>query len=579
MAFTEETMRRVREIPIEDAIAPYVALKKEGKNLKGLCPFHNDTSPSFYVNQTKGIYKCFSCGEGGDLIKFFKTLNKTDFTETMLGLCQRHSITPEYEDPRDNERWVTQQTVRAAARKALIAANRFFVASLRRGSVSQHARDYVRSREINRQSIRQFRLGYAPSGNALLSHLLERGFDLEAIEAAGLIKRSDHGDYYDRFRDRLILPLHDERGRIVGFTGRTLCGDSAKYLNSPQGVLFDKGRILFNEYRARRAIAAAGKAVIVEGPLDVIRSVQSGVSNCVAAQGTALNDKTLKRLQNATKGGELLLCLDGDTAGQKATDRVLEMAGISANLVTGLIDLSIVSLPPGSDPDAWALSDPDAYRAAIATPEPWLTWLTKRLKPADDEDIAALNAAVTRLATLLSNIKQDTVRYTQAKAIAAILRPGDANFYECLKSDIRKAAAEVPKPKRVVRFKPNAIEGPELALLQCWLWADRGDYGRIWEISRIVHRWRDCGLCCYPQAWETLLDDEDLRHDHAEASLTGVLPNDVLDFVLYPNDAQLVNLAQIGRAIAATKRAMESLILKRAHQRAVQQQFADRVIL
>jgi len=332
-------------------IGEHVQLRPKGREFAGLCPFHDDKTPSMQVSPQKQIYKCFSCGAGGSCFDFVMGYHKLDFREALKMLADRAGIelTPfkpgkggAAPDPKSGDR-----------RKRLLAVNELalsFYQDQLKADQAQGIRDYVRERGISDEMVEQFQLGYAPmSWHALAQTVNDKRWDRPAFEAAGLIAAGRNGDY-DKLRHRLIFPIADDMGRAIAFGGRTLPDNTlddpttdAKYLNSPETLLFNKSRTLYGLHLAKKAIIDAKTAVIVEGYTDVVACHQHGKRNVVAALGTAFTPEHAAKLRRFCE--KVVLVFDGDAAGHKAADRAVDV------LLTGEIDVAVVILPEGQDPD------------------------------------------------------------------------------------------------------------------------------------------------------------------------------------------------------------------------------------
>lgn len=339
-------------LAIEDVIGRYIQLKRAGRNFKGLSPFTNEKTASFVVSPDKNIWHDFSSGQGGDIFSFVMIMEGLDFRAALELLARQAGV--------DLERYRGQGGRPGTELKkklvlALEQATRLYQACLK---PHQTVLDYaVRERGLNQQTISLFRLGYAPGGQTLQRRLSQRGLDISVLEGAGLVSRY-RGQPRDLFNQRLMIPLMDGQGQVIGFTGRLLGpGSGPKYLNTPSTLLYDKSRHIFGLHLAKAAIRQAGYAVIAEGNMDVISSHQAGVRQVVATAGTALTMPQLKTLGRLAP--EVRLAYDNDRAGVAATERALPLAA-SANL-----RLSVVTLGGGKDPDEVIRRDPDAWRRAI----------------------------------------------------------------------------------------------------------------------------------------------------------------------------------------------------------------------
>jgi DNA primase len=330
-------------------------LRKVGGRYVGLCPFHQEKSPSFSVSPDRGTYHCFGCGVGGDAISFIQALESLDFVGTIEWLAARFNIELEYEESSPEADAKRRQKDRL--HELLDAAASFYERYLWDSAAGEPVREYLTSRGLGEEISKTFRLGLSPGGNnTLVAKAREKGFTAAELSAAGLTRRGG----LDWFRNRLMFPLTDVRGRIVGFQARQLREDDplrGKYVNSPEGELFRKSELLYGLHLARAAITKQDRAVVVEGNTDVIALRQAGLEPVVASMGTALTEKQLRELGRLTK--RLFLCFDSDAAGEDATLRGMALA------VSQGFDVKIVMLPKGKDP----ADDPDGFEARLGDAE------------------------------------------------------------------------------------------------------------------------------------------------------------------------------------------------------------------
>ena len=358
----QDAKEEVRErLAIEDVIGEYVQLKRAGRNLKGLSPFTDERTPSFMVSPEKGIWHDFSSGRGGDIYSFIMLMEGMDFPQALEHLARKAGVDLGMFSKGDGQ----TAKRRARAREALRLAAKFFQQTLLR---TPEALEYVvKKRGLNRQTIADFSVGYAPDeGRALVAALEKRGFSRGELADAGLVNRFG-GDLY---RGRMTVALMDGSGEAVGFTGRIIRDEpnAPKYLNTPQTLLFDKSRHIFGLSQAKEAIRKSDVAVIVEGNLDVVSSHQAGVKNVVATAGTAMTAQHLKALSRLA--GRIRLAFDGDKAGLAATERAIELAqGVG-------VELEVVTLPgEAKDPDELIQQDPALWSQAIDAAEPAVLWV------------------------------------------------------------------------------------------------------------------------------------------------------------------------------------------------------------
>ena len=376
-------------------------LRKAGPRYVGRCPFHEERTPSFSVNPVEKFYYCFGCGAKGDVITFVRETEQLDFAGAVEWLADRFNVQIEYEET------TPQQDARRRRRERLLelldAAATFYERYLWDSQAGSLARDYLAGRGLNAEVCREYRLGLALGGTTLARKAFERGFTREELAAAGLVNRRGN----DYFSGRLLFPLADARGRVLGFQARKLREDDpmrAKYVNSPEGELFRKGDMLYGLDRARAAIAKQERAVVVEGNTDVLALRQAGVEPVVASMGTALTDRQLKELGRLTK--RLWLCFDGDAAGEAATLRGMELAAAQG------FEVHVVALPPGLDPADLA----DGFEQRLGSAESYLLYRTR----IEIERAADRQEAFVRVRDVLARFedspqRQDAIRFAADK--------------------------------------------------------------------------------------------------------------------------------------------------------------------
>lgn len=343
MRIPDETLAAIRaSLDIVEVVGAYVPLKQRGSNYFGLCPFHQEKTPSFSVNPKLGIFKCFGCGAGGDVFAFIQQIEGVSFVEAVRLLAERAGIPlPQSEEAGEDEREPLFQALRFAAR--------FYFTQLTHETSGKLARAYLKSRGVRPATAQRFGLGYAPKAwDALATAAVASGFRLEVFEQAGLVlPRRERGGFYDRFRHRLMFPIFSHVGKVVGFAGRLLEPDpeQPKYINSPETPVYQKGRVLYGLYQARHAIRKLEEAILVEGYTDVIALHQAGIEHTVATSGTALTLEQVRLLARYAK--RILLLYDADPAGEQAALRSIDLC-----LAQGL-PVYVVVLPAGEDPDSF----------------------------------------------------------------------------------------------------------------------------------------------------------------------------------------------------------------------------------
>ncbi len=341
--YNEDVLGEVRaKSDIVEVISEYVALKQAGKTYKGLCPFHSEKTPSFVVSPEKQLFHCFGCGAGGDVFSFVMKAENLGFAEAARLLADRAGISIREESEEAHE----ARERRRALYEANEAACEYYQHVLTESPEASEARAYVRRRGLSEQTVRKFRLGYAlPSWDALLKALTKKGVPREALFDAGLVAQGKEPDSgYDRFRARLVFPICDTSGRVMGFGGRVLDDSVPKYLNSPETAVFKKGRNLYGLHLAKDAIRRDSAAVIVEGYMDAITAHQHGFDHVVASLGTALTEEQARALR--CYASQVVIAYDADAAGAAATVRGMEI------LAAARLDVRVASLPAGEDPDS-----------------------------------------------------------------------------------------------------------------------------------------------------------------------------------------------------------------------------------
>jgi DNA primase len=477
-------------LDLVDVVSERVSLRKSGRSYKGLCPFHAENTPSFFVFPETQTWHCFgACGTGGDVFSFVMKLENLDFTEALRLLAQRAGVELSPAQPRDTER--QQQVDKLFEINAAAAA--YYRDLLLHADGAEGARAYAAARGLSAETMNTFGLGFAPGAwRAVSNHLLERGYTRHDLLEAGLIIERDDGGFYDRFRDRLMIPIRDPRGRVIGFGGRILGEGQPKYLNSPQSPLFNKSHVLFGLDLAKGAIRAQGEAVIVEGYMDVMQAHQAGFGNVVATMGTALTEHQLDVLKRMTK--RYVLALDPDAAGDQGTLRGLTVARQTLDRETvpvptakGWIryesrldaDIRIATLPQGKDPDDLIREAPDHWRALIEASEPIVDYYFQvATSDLDLGEAKGKSEAVRRLAAVISEIRDEVERTHYVQKLARMIRVDETTARRQLRSSApastRRDRPREAEPSRVPLV--FALEEYCLAvLLRCPEYLERVD--------------------------------------------------------------------------------------------------------
>jgi DNA primase len=440
-----DTVEQVRQAAdIVDVVSEHVVLRKQGRSLVGSCPFHDDKSPSFSVSPEKQFYYCFGCGAGGNVYKFLMELKKQSFTEVVLDLAQRYQVPVKTLAQEERQEFQRQISLREQLYEVLAMAAQFYEHALRQPS-GQHALSYIaQQRGLSPEIIQQFQLGYAPGGwQTLYSYLVEqKGIAVELVTQAGLIvPRQNQAGYYDRFRDRLMIPIHDAQSRIVGFGSRTLTNEEPKYLNSPETELFNKGQILFGLDKARKAIVQQDQAIVVEGYFDVIALHGAGVVNVVASMGTALTAAQIRQLLRYSESKQIVLNFDADKAGQKAAERAI--SEIEELALRGEVQLRVLNLPNGKDADEFLKErSVTAYQQLVATAPLWLDWQIESVLTGKDlQQADQFQTASQAIVELLGKLPNAALRSHYIHRCAEWMSQGDArqtlNLEEALREQVR----------------------------------------------------------------------------------------------------------------------------------------------
>lgn len=461
-------------LDIVEVISDYIELRKSGRNYSALCPFHSEKTPSFYVFPETQTWHCFgACGEGGDVFTFIMKRENLSFGEALRLLARKAGVELEP---------LTPEQARAAAqrerlREVMSAAATYYHNQLLHSPAGEEARAYIRHRGLTPETAERFQLGYAPDQwEALKGHLLGRGYALADLTAAGLVvEREDGSGSYDRFRHRLMIPIRDSGGQVIAFGGRVLREEEMpKYLNSPQTPLFNKSATLFGLDMARETIRRRDQAVIVEGYMDVLQAHQHGFTNVVASMGTSLTKDQLRSLTRLTTN--LVLALDADTAGGRATLRGLELARGALDrevmpVITpqGLVRyegrlqvaLHITILPQGQDPDDVIRADPARWSQLIDAALPVLDYYFQALTADLDLDSPKGKAeAVRRLAPILNEIGDPVERAHYLQRLARMVRVDERTLAHQIaaarprgrRPSVPSPSKETPSPKEEFHF-------------------------------------------------------------------------------------------------------------------------------
>ncbi|MGZ6392519.1 MAG: DNA primase, partial [Ktedonobacterales bacterium] len=453
MADTLSVIERIKQkLDIVEEIGAVVPLKKSGKAFKGLCPFHGERTPSFYVFPETGTWRCFGCNEGGDIFTFVEKQQGLEFRDVLAQLAERAGIALE-SGLRDGD--LFEESAETSARKRLRTLNEaaaiWFHHQLLQAPEAQYARSYLDSRGVSNESFALWRLGYAPDGDRLSVYLQAQGYSVKELVEAGFSREREPnrgGGVYDYFRNRVIFPIRDGRGQTIAFGGRELGGGTPKYLNSPQTVIFDKSATLYGLDLARDGIKRANKVVIVEGYMDVILPHQYGFRNVVACIGSAITEKHIRQIKKLTR--RVALALDPDAAGESATLRGITVAQQAFDRMVvpvpsaaegaprnrkgepkGMVrfeeqvdaELTVVRLSPHEDPDEFVRRDQAGWQSAVDQAQPLIDFLIE----AQTADLALDTPhgkieATRRLLPIIAEVRDRTLADDYVGRLAARIR-------------------------------------------------------------------------------------------------------------------------------------------------------------
>jgi len=450
--FSPSTLEQVRAASdIVDIVGSYLPLKHAGANFVALCPFHKEKTPSFNVNPHRQIFHCFGCHKGGDVFAFVQEYEGISFPEAVRRLAERARIPLEMSnDPAQRERRYLKETLLQIHE----AITQRWQAALDNDAAGQVARDYLKQRGVPDEAVKLFRLGYAPDAwDDTVNWAKTKDYELPIVEQAGLILRKEGTDhFYDRFRGRLIFPICDEQGRVIGFSGRVLTGDdkTAKYVNSPETPIFTKGKVFFGLDKSRRALLDAGFAIVCEGQLDLIACYMAGVHNIVAPQGTALTAEHARILKRYVD--EVVLCFDSDVAGRNAAIRSLD------DLLASGLAIRVATVPAPHDPDSFVKeSGGDPFRKLIERAEGFFDFYLQHLCATNDASQDKGRVAVVRgMADALHKTGNAVLLDTYAQKSAQ--RLGVA--VESVRTEFKKARASKKPETSSAELQEGATENP-----------------------------------------------------------------------------------------------------------------------
>ena len=419
---------------IVEVISGYVPLKKRGQNFWGCCPFHGEKTPSFAVNPAKNMFYCFGCHEGGDIFKFIMKIENCDFKDALKLLAGRYGIAVPERHKTAVE--IRREKLRERIYETNATATKFFQACLLKTDYGKAALAYLRNRGINDDIIASFSIGYAlNSYTALLSNLGRRGFKGEELIAAGLVAEGREKQLYDKFRNRVMIPIKDPKGKIVGFGGRVLDSSTPKYLNTQETEWFNKRRLLFAMDVAYKAIRSKGHAIVVEGYMDAISLHAAGISNVVASMGTAFATEQAKLLKRIAD--EIVFCYDSDSAGRKASVRAVSIARTEG------LKVRIAGVPEGKDPDEYVRHyGKEAFLEVIAQAKEGIEFqIEETILQSDVTNLAGKVDAVSNILPFLLECKSEIEAAEHMRRLAQRLTIDEGLIVEEYRKAIKKGGA------------------------------------------------------------------------------------------------------------------------------------------
>jgi DNA primase len=480
----DDKLQEIRDAaPIEEVVGQYVKLERRGRNLTGLCPFHSDTKPSFTVSPDKGIFYCFGCQAGGNVISFVMQYHKLNFTEAVSELARRYGISLALRDlgPEEGRRAKKRQLFHDLYKEALA----FYAATLE-GQAGQPGRDYLAKRGLTPEIIRTYGLGYAPpEWDGLRRHLQSRGLSLEAAAEVGLLLPRASGGYYDRFRDRVMFPIFDRQDRAVAFGGRIIDEGEPKYLNSPESPLYSKGRLLYGLPQAREALRSQDVALVVEGYLDLLALRVHGVAPVVATLGTALTREQVRLLKSLVS--RVVLVFDGDAAGARAMCRAFPLFSQEG------LAVRVIALPAGMDPDNYVQAHgPALFASPWEAAQPWLGFLLDGLVQAHGPSIEGRVRVTEELRPYFQALQEPVEQGLWLKFAAERLGVSEGDLRQSLIQTMPIARGNREKSTgiainlekgllRWILHHPGSVPAEELAE-----WAEEMEDPAVQELLRLI---------------------------------------------------------------------------------------------
>src|ERR1051325_4673036 len=423
---------------IVEVIGSYFPLKRAGTSFKALCPFHQERTPSFIVSPQRQTFHCFGCGAGGTVFRFVMDYEHLDFPSAVRKLAARAGI-PVIEEGGSNRRDDGQHEARRILLQLHAEAAEWFHQNLLQSKTGGSARDYLKNRGINQHTVHDWKIGFAPNRwDGLLHWAADRGYSRAQIVQSGLVKPREEnrpdGEVYDRFRGRIMFPIHNDVGEVIGFSGRILNqeAEAAKYVNSPETPLFRKGRVLFGLHKTKRSLIEANCAIVCEGQLDLITIFEAGITNVVAPQGTAFTENQARILKRFV--AEVVLCFDADSAGQKAAERSLD-ALLQNNLI-----VRVAEMPRGEDPDSMIRrGGKEEFEKRIAGAHDFFdAWIEQEATATDLDSLGEKIRLARKLADTVARVRDPLVRGQVARKVSSRIGVPFSEFDGLLAKSLRE---------------------------------------------------------------------------------------------------------------------------------------------
>lgn len=452
MRIPESKIEEIRTAAnIVDTISTYVPLKKRGKNYVGLCPFHQEKTPSFTVSDEKQIFHCFGCHAGGNVFKFLMEYKNVSFVEAVEEVAEQAGISIEYEKGYDAEK----QDELEIYYDINLQAAKYFSNNLLKNENAEHARNYLTNRNIKPQTQRIFGMGYAMNEwEHFLKHADENKIDTAKAKTLGLLDTRDNGEYYDKFRDRIIFPIFSPNGRVIAFGGRILDASqkTAKYLNSPESIIYSKRKSLYGLYHSKEEIRRLDYAILVEGYMDLIALYQHGIKNVVASSGTSLTEEQVQLLSRFTKN--IYVLFDADLAGQKASMRSIEI------LLKQNFEIKVIDLPKGEDPDSYINKfGKDEFEATLKKAKNFIEYQTQVYKDTGMfDDPAKQTQSIRDIINMIALVADELKRSLLLKTIAKDFGLREKLLESELNTLLRQTANKESRAEAIQTQKAKATE-------------------------------------------------------------------------------------------------------------------------